>query len=283
MNIGIIGGSGLYSFDEKLESIHIKTPFGDPSGPIQTTLVGSNRIYFLPRHGQGHRISPTEINYRANIYALKKLGVTCVISVSAVGSMREEIYPGHFVLPSQYIDMTQGQRPATFFGGGIVAHASLADPTCRTLCEHIWSCAKKLGITVHKGGTYVCIEGPQFSTRAESHLYRSWNIPEKVSVIGMTALPEVRLAREAGLCYQTVATATDFDCWNSDAEAVNLESVLRVLQQNVETSRQLVREVIGSNFPACASGCRGSINDSIVTQKALWPKAKQAELEIILG
>lgn len=285
MHIGIIGGSGFYKLTDSstAKSMLVGTPYGSPSGSIHKQEVGSNTVFFLPRHGEGHRISPSEINYRANIYALKKLGVSCVISVSAVGSMKKEIRPGDFVLPSQYIDMTRGLRPNTFFGQGVVAHAHFADPTCKTLREHIAVVAKRLGIGVHVGGTYVCIEGPQFSTRSESHLYRSWNIPGGVSVIGMTALPEARLAREAGLCYQTVATATDYDCWNEDNEDVTVEAILKVLRENADTSRTLVHEIVSKAIPSCHSHCKEMMGHAIVTAKELWPKSKLEELEVIIG
>jgi 5'-methylthioadenosine phosphorylase len=198
--------------------------------------------------------------------------------------LREEIAPGDFVLPDQYIDRTRGVRAGTFFGGGVVAHAPFADPTCATLREFLAATATKLGIKLHRKGVYVCMEGPQFSTRAESHLYRSWELPGgPVSVIGMTALPEAKLAREAGLCYQTVAMATDYDCWNTDKGDVSIEEVIRVLTENVGTSRRLVKEALASSIPACSSHCRDLMKSAVITPKEHWPASKRAELEVILS
>lgn len=285
--IGIIGGSGLYQLAKGTgappESVAVETPYGKPSAPILKETLGPNTVLFLPRHGPGHTISPTELNSRANIFALKKLGATAVISISAVGSMREEIQPGEFCLPDQYIDMTRGSRPNTFFGEGVVAHAHFADPACRTLREHLAAKARELGIKIHAGGTYVCIEGPQFSTRAESHLYRSWDLGHRsVAVIGMTALPEARLAREARLCYQTVAMATDYDCWNEERGDVSVEEIIRVLLANVDVSRKLVTTCTSGAFPACQSGCHGLMQNAVITAKEHWPPSRREALEIIL-
>ena len=285
MHIGVVGGSGLYKLKEgsHAEPVLVTTPFGKPSGPYFKEIIGSHTVYFLARHGEGHVFSPSEINYRANIFGFKKLGVSTVISISAVGSMRKEIAPGELVLPDQYLDMTQGIRPGTFFGGGVVGHAHFADPACSTVRQHLAETAKELGITIHKGGAYVCIEGPRFSTRAESHLYRSWELPSgRVSVIGMTAMPEARLAREAGLCYQTVAMATDYDCWNEEKGDVSVEAILKVLLENVSTSRKLVTGLLSKPFPACRSHCRELMKNAIITPKELWPAARREELEVIL-
>lgn len=281
MIIGIIGGSGLYQLFEgkAVETVNLETPFGAPSGAFHCSRLGDHTAIFLPRHGEGHRIQPSEINYRANIYGLKKLGARAVVSISAVGSMKKEIAPGDFVLPSQYIDMTKGLRPNTYFGGGVVAHAHFADPACGTLRELLGQTARAMGVKVHEGGTYVCIEGPQFSTRGESHLYRSWG----VDVIGMTALPEARLAREAGMCYQTVAMSTDYDCWNTEAGDVSVEAIIKVLHDNVQTSRRLVSETLKSSIPPCRHGCAEAMKHAVMTSPELWPSDRRAVLDLILG
>lgn len=283
--IGIIGGSGLYQLEEKSPGtpIEVQTPYGAPSGKVFKVEMGENTLLFLPRHGEGHVLLPSEIPYRANIYALKKLGARAVVSISAVGSLREDIKPGDLVLPNQYLDRTNGQRPSTFFGRGVVAHAHFADPTCHLLSGHIKSLAETMQIKLHNGGTYVCMEGPQFSTRAESHWYRSWDISggRDACVIGMTALPEAKLAREAGLCYQTVAMATDYDCWNESAGDVSLDQILAVLHKNVNFSRQLVSKIGSSRVPACQS-CKDQMKHAVVTSKSLWPRERLSELEVIL-
>ena len=197
-------------------------------------------MVFLPRHGRGHRLLPSEVNYRANIYGMKKLGVERIISVSAVGSMKEEIAPGHIVIPDQFFDRTQGKRASTFFGDGVVGHVQFADPVCADLSAALATAAGEVGATVHRGGTYICIEGPNFSTRAESNIYRSWG----VDVIGMTNLPEARLAREAEICYGTVALATDYDCWHEEHDDVSVEAVLAIIEQNVATARNIIKAAV---------------------------------------
>ena len=280
MILGVIGGSGLYQLsDAELEPERLQTPYGDPSGPYFRETVGEHTLIFLARHGAGHSISPSEINYRANVYGFKQLGAQCLVSISAVGSMREEIAPGDFVLPDQYLDFTRGLRPNTFFGGGVVAHALFADPACASLRDHLAGIAGAQGVKVHSGGTYVCIEGPQFSTRAESRMYRSI---EGVAVIGMTALPEARLAREAGLCYQTVAMATDYDCWNEVHGDVSVDAILKVLHANVSTSRRLVKSLASQAFPSCRSGCRALMKNAVITPRESWPSARRAALEVVL-
>ena len=235
--IGVIGGSGLYQMPELagVREVEIKTPFGKTSDPLIRGRLGRVDLIFLPRHGKGHRWLPTEINFRANIFALKKLGVERIISVSAVGSLREEIAPGHLVVPDQFIDRTT-QRPSTFFGRGVVAHVSLANPFCSDLSKVLVTAARAEGAEVHSGGTYLCMEGPQFSTRAESHLYRAWG----AHVIGMTNLQEAKLAREAEICFGTLALATDYDCWNDQAGDVEIEHVLTVLKQNVALAQRTI-------------------------------------------
>ena len=287
MIIGVIGGSGLYQLKEGGggETVTVETPWGPPSAPLyRETFSSGNTLLFLPRHGPGHTILPSELNSRANIFALKKLGADVVISVSAVGSLREEIGPGDFVLPEQYIDVTRGSRPNTFFGNGVVGHALFADPTCATLRGHLRGLITAVGKKVHVGGTYVCIEGPQFSTRAESHLYRSWDLgPRRACVIGMTALPEAKLAREAGLCYQTVAMATDYDCWNERAGDVSIEAILKVLHDNVDASRRLVSSAVSGAVPPCQSGCKALMRNAVITPKHLWPSDRREALEILLS
>ena len=232
--LGVIGGSGLYAMKDLkvVDTVSVDTPFGKPSDSLVVGDLKGTRLVFLPRHGVGHRIAPSEINYRANIFAMKKLGIERIISVSAVGSMKEEIIPGHIVIPDQFIDRTF-RRKTTFFEGGIAGHVSLADPICDELHEVVLESSQQAGATVHPGGTYICIEGPQFSMRAESFLYRSWG----VDVIGMTNVTEAKLAREAGLCYATIALATDYDCWHQEEEAVTLEAVLAIMRNNVELAQ----------------------------------------------
>jgi len=237
-------------------------------------------LVFLPRHGKGHRWLPTEINFRANIFALKKLGVERIISVSAVGSLRAEIAPGHLVVPDQFIDRTS-QRPSTFFGKGLVAHVGLADPFCQDLSTVLRQSAELAGATVHGGGTYLCMEGPQFSTRAESHLYRSWG----AHVIGMTNLQEAKLAREAEICFATLALATDYDCWNDQAGDVEIESVLAVLQSNVALARRTIGAAVAAPALARPRSCRcaSALKDAIITDRRLIPRKLRQDLQPIIG
>lgn len=238
--LGVIGGSGLYEIDglTNVEEVTVDTPFGAPSDAVVRGRLGDTTLLFLPRHGRGHRIAPHEIPFRANVCALKKLGARQLVSISAVGSMREAIAPGDFVVADQVIDLTK-RRVSTFFEEGIVGHVGFADPVCPALSEALAAGAERAGAKVHRKGTYVCIEGPQFSTRAESRLYRSWD----VSVIGMTALPEAKLAREAELPYALLALATDYDCWHSTEEDVTVEAVLAVMKKNVATARRAIAEL----------------------------------------
>ena len=214
----------------------METPFGEPSDEFVTGVLDGVRMVFLPRHGIGHRLLPTEVNYRANIYGMKKLGVTHLISVSAVGSMKEEIAPGHIVVPDQFIDRTNGTRGNTFFGNGIVAHVQFADPVCGDLSEILFDAAKEAGVTAHRGGTYICMEGPAFSTRAESNMYRTFG----ASVIGMTNIPEAKLAREAEICYGVIALATDYDCWHESHDDVSVDAILAIIRKNVAAARTMV-------------------------------------------
>lgn len=278
--IGIIGGSGLYRMDglEGVREVEVKTPFGKPSDKLVRGRLDKVEMVFLPRHGRGHRWLPTEINFRANIFALKKLGVERIISVSAVGSLRKEIAPGHLIIPDQFIDRTT-QRPSTFFGRGVVAHVSLADPFCRDLAKVLAGAAGAEGAKVHAGGTYVCMEGPQFSTRAESHLYRSWG----AHVIGMTNLQEAKLAREAEICFGTLALATDYDCWNEDAGDVEIDHVLAVLQQNVQLAQKTIRAAVKLLAGQRACACASALKDAIITERSRIPKKLRAELKPIIG
>src|SRR5436853_7567485 len=238
--LGVLGGSGLYDLPglEGVERLAVDTPFGAPSDELVIGRLGGTRLVFLPRHGRGHRLLPTEINFRANIFALKRIGVEWIVAVSAVGSLRAEIAPGHVVVPDQFIDRTR-LRPSTFFGSGVVAHVQFADPVCPSLSRVLAEAARAEGAVVHAGGTYLCMEGPQFSTRAESHLYRSWG----AHVIGMTAMPEAKLAREAELPYATVAFATDYDAWHETVEAVSVDAVLTILRKNVDLGKRIVEEL----------------------------------------
>ncbi len=278
--VGVIGGSGLYEMAglEKVREVQVKTPFGKPSDSYVRGILDGTELIFLPRHGKGHRWLPTEVNFRANIFGMKKLGVERIISVSAVGSLREEIAPGHVVIPDQFIDRTT-QRPSTFFGKGIVAHVSLADPLCSVLSEALIRAAGEEGAKVHPAGTYLCMEGPQFSTRAESQLYRSWG----AHVIGMTNLQEAKLAREAEICFGTLALATDYDCWNQAAGNVEIEEVLAILKENVQLAQHIIRRTI-AYFPEGRScKCATSLKDAIITERSRVPKKIRRDLKPIIG
>jgi 5'-methylthioadenosine phosphorylase len=278
--IGVIGGSGLYQMPglEGVRAVEVKTPFGKPSDKLIRGRLGKIELVFLPRHGQGHRWLPTEVNFRANTFAMKKLGVERIISVSAVGSLRQEIAPGHVVIPDQFIDRTT-QRPSTFFGRGLVAHVSLADPFCKDLSAILAAAANSEGAQVHAGGTYLCMEGPQFSTRAESHLYRNWG----AHVIGMTNLQEAKLAREAEICFGTLALATDYDCWNQAAGDVEIDHVLAVLKQNVDLAQRTIRRAVTELSSARCCACASALKDAIITERARIPKKLCAELRPIIG
>ncbi len=263
--LGIIGGSGLYDLPElkNVEQRSIRTPFGAPSGKLILGDLGATRLAFIARHGPGHRLMPSEINYRANVWALKKLGAERVLAFSAVGSMREELPPGDMVVVGQYIDQTRC-RPRSFFGEGVVAHVPLADPTCPAFSEQVARCAEAAVGKVRRSGTYVCIEGPQFSTRAESALFRSWG----VDVIGMTNLPEARLAREAELCYASLALCTDYDCWHANESDVSAKTVVEVMKRNVENARKVIRALASDTtwadaLPPCA--CPTALDGAIMT------------------
>jgi 5'-methylthioadenosine phosphorylase len=278
--LGVIGGSGLYEIEglTGVEDVRVETPFGPPSDAIVRGRLGETTLLFLPRHGRGHRLAPHEIPYRANVCALKKLGATHLVSVSAVGSMREAIAPGDFVVVDQLVDLTK-RRPSTFFDDGIVGHVGFADPVCERLSAALAGAAEKAGARVHRGGTYVCIEGPQFSSRAESLLYRSWG----VSVIGMTALPEAKLAREAELPYALLALATDYDCWHESEEDVTVEAVLAVMKRNVTAARRAVGELAGSLPDPSTSRASKALAGAIMTAPESIPAAARARLEWLVG
>lgn len=278
--IGVIGGSGLYRMEglERIREVEVKTPFGKPSDRLVRGRLAGVELVFLPRHGPGHRWLPTEINFRANTFAMKKMGVERIISVSAVGSLREEITPGHVVIPDQFIDRTT-QRPSTFFGRGLVAHVSLADPFCKDLAAILVSAANSEGAKVHAAGTYLCMEGPQFSTRAESRLYRSWG----AHVIGMTNLQEAKLAREAEICFATLALATDYDCWNESAGDVEIDHVLAVLKQNVDLAQRTIRRAASRLSSARSCACASALKNAIITERARIPKKLRAELRPLIG
>jgi 5'-methylthioadenosine phosphorylase len=276
--LGIIGGSGLYDLPEldSAEVMPIDTPFGQPSSPPRVGRLGQTDVVFLPRHGSGHRYSPSDLPYRANVYALKALGANHVLSISAVGSLREELPPRSLVLPDQIIDRTVG-RIRTFFDRDVVAHVGLADPFCSAFRDQIAVAARAAGQTVHAGGAYVCIEGPQFSTRAESQLYRAWN----ATVIGMTAMPEARLAREAELCYATLALVTDYDVWHSEAQDVSVEFVLSHLQANLAVAAAIIRQLANHGLPSRSCSCADALRHAIVTDPNVVTGDQRDRLGII--
>ncbi len=276
--VGVIGGSGLYAMAalENVREVEVTTPFGPPSDVyIVGTLYGHDMV-FLPRHGRGHRLPPSAINFRANIYGLKSLGVEWVIAVSAVGSMREAIHPGHLVIPDQFIDRTR-QRASTFFED-ITVHVTFADPVCGVLAQALYQAASDTGATAHFGGTYLCIEGPQFSTRAESRLYRRWG----VDIIGMTNMPEARLAREAELCYATLALATDYDCWHASAADVDIGAILAILQRNVQLAQEIITRTVPHLQGARTCPCSTALQTAIITDRAMIPAAVQERLGLLI-
>jgi 5'-methylthioadenosine phosphorylase len=281
--IGIIGGSGLYDIDglEDKEWRRVESPWGEPSDELLFGVLAGVRCVFLPRHGRGHRLSPSHLNYRANIDALKRAGVTDVLSLSAVGSLKAELPPGHFVIVDQFIDRSYA-REKSFFGEGCVAHVSVAHPVCARLGDALENAARGLGLSVTRGGSYLVMEGPQFSTFAESELYRSWGC----SVIGMTNMPEAKLAREAELCYATVAMVTDYDCWHPDHDAVTVDQIVAVLLSNAGHARDLVKAVvpaIGLPRGPCPSGCDRSLDHAIVTPLQYRSPDLMAKLDAVAG
>ncbi len=282
-SIGIIGGSGVYDI-ARLENKRwekVESSFGSPSDELLFGELNGVKLAFLPRHGRGHKIPPSEINFRANIDALKRVGVADVISVSAVGSLREHLTPGTFVIVDQFIDRTFA-RDKSFFGSGLVAHVSMAHPVCKRLGDHIEVAAKEAGIAALRGGTYLVMEGPQFSSLAESELYRSWGC----DVIGMTNMPEAKLAREAELCYATVAMVTDYDCWHPDHDDVTVEQIIKVLLANADKAKTLVSHVvprIGSDAKACECGCRSALQYALITVSEARDAAMKEKLQAVAG
>jgi 5'-methylthioadenosine phosphorylase len=278
--IGIIGGTGLYQAEalEGAREVRVETPFGAPSDAYMVGTMRGRKVAFLARHGRGHVLLPTEVNYRANVFGFKMLGVGRLISASAVGSMREEIHPMDVVTPDQFYDRTR-LRPMTFFGNGIVAHVSLADPVCPVTKGALESACEQAGARLHRGGTYVCIEGPQFSTRAESQEFRRMG----VSVIGMTNLPEARLAREAEICYATLAMATDYDCWHVCEEPVTVETVVEYLRKNADTARKVVAAAVAAMPVERRCACADALSGAILTDPAAIPRETREKLKPILA
>jgi 5'-methylthioadenosine phosphorylase len=278
--IGIIGGSGLYSMPgfKAANEVAMETPFGTPSDNYIVGELEGQEVAFLARHGRGHRISPSELNFRANIYGMKTLGVERIVSLSAVGSLKEEHKPLDFVIPDQFVDRTRG-RISTFFGEGLVAHVSFADPICGQLAVTVEAACAAVGVTGKRGGTYLCMEGPMFSTRAESNLYRSWGM----DVIGMTNLQEAKLAREAEICYVTVAMVTDYDCWHADHEAVEVTDIIRVLTQNAANACNVVAEAVRRMPAERTCKCGSSLQHALITDKKLVPQDTVKKLEAIVG
>jgi 5'-methylthioadenosine phosphorylase len=278
--IGIIGGSGLYDMPG-LTGVHeerVTTPFGDPSDAFILGELEGRKVAFLARHGRGHRILPSELNFRANLYAFKKLGVTRILSLSAVGSLKEEHQPGHFVIPDQFIDRTF-LRTSTFFGEGIVGHVAFGDPVCSTVAQVLFSACQSANVTAVDKGTYVCMEGPQFSTRAESNLYRSWG----ADVIGMTNLQEAKLAREAEICYATAAMVTDYDCWRPGHDDVTVEQIVAVLHQNAANACQVVKAAVAAMPAERTCACQSALQYAILTSRDAIPAAAREKLDLLIG
>ncbi len=278
--IGIIGGSGLYSMPgfEAQEDVVMETPFGAPSDPYVVGSLAGKTVAFLARHGRGHRISPSELNFRANIWGMKALGVERIISLSAVGSLKEEHRPLDFVLPDQFVDRTRG-RISTFFGEGLVAHISFADPICPHLAQVVSGAAASSGVTAKLGGAYLCMEGPAFSTKAESNLYRSWGM----DVIGMTNLQEAKLAREAELCYVTIAMVTDYDCWHPEHDAVTVTDIIANLTKNAENAAKVVRAAVAAMPASRECKCGSALKHALITDPGTVPPATRRKLELLVG
>lgn len=282
IELAVLGGSGFYDMPglSAVEEVALDTPFGPPSDPVRVGLLEGRRVAFLARHGRGHRYLPSELPQRANFWALRRLGVTRVLAISAVGSLQEQVAPREFVAVDQFIDRTRGQRSATFFGDGVVAHVGMAHPVCAGLHGRLAEAAARASATVHPAGTYVCIEGPAFGTRAESHLYRAWG----ADVVGMTALPEAKLAREAEVCYALLAAITDYDAWHETEEAVDAATVFRVLNENVDVARQVVRELVRGLPPADGGcECNRALDAALVTPPTAIPAAARERLAPILA
>lgn len=279
--IGIIGGSGLYKIDglKNIKEVSITTPFGKPSGKFITGILEGKELVFLPRHDVGHRICPSKINYRANIFGMKKLGVERIISISACGSLKEEMRPLDFVVVDQFVDRTNNAREMTFFDKAIVAHIVFAHPICSELCNVVYDAGKSLNLRIHKGGTYVNMEGPAFSTLAESNLYRSWGM----DVIGMTNMPEAKLAREAEICYSTLAAVTDYDCWHPSHESVTVEMVIDNLKKNIENSKKMISLIVRNIPEERSCPCKDALKYAIITDRKMIPQKIRKDLRIIIG
>lgn len=278
--IGVIGGSGLYHIEglEDVKEVEVDTPFGRPSDKYLLGRLEEREVVFLSRHKRGHKIMPSELNFRANIYGMKKLGVEWLISVSAVGSMKEEIKPGDIVIPDQFFDRTKS-RPSTFFGDGIVGHVSMANPVCSQLADILYNIGKNMGINIHKGGTYLCIEGPQFSTKAESRIYRQWG----VDIIGMTNIPEAKLAREAEICYATLALSTDYDCWHETEENVTVEQIIKILMKNVKVAKSIIKEAMKGIPGERECSCAKALENAVITSPKFISKEEKERLSLIIG
>lgn len=281
VKIGIIGGSGLYDIEgiQKIERVTIQTPFGSPSDQFTTGILEGVEVVFLPRHGKGHRISPSEINFRANIFGMKKFGVNAIISVSACGSLKDELKPMDFVIPDQFVDRTNKARESSFFTNGIVAHVAFADPVSPEVADILYQSAKKLKLPVHKGGTYLNMEGPQFSTKAESNLYRSWGM----DIIGMTNMAEAKLAREAEISYATLAAITDYDCWHPSHESVTIEMIIANLNNNVSNAKKILKSAIVELGKLKKFSAEGALKYAIMTQREVIPVKIKKDLEIFIG
>ena len=281
--VGIIGGSGIYDMEglENVEWRKVDSPFGAPSDELMFAELSGQKMVFLPRHGRGHRIPPTEINFRANVDALKRAGVTEILSLSAVGSLKEELSPGTFVIVDQFIDRSFA-RAKSFFGTGMVGHVSMADPVCRRMGGHVEAAARKAGVETVHGGTYLVMEGPQFSCRAESEMYRSWGC----DVIGMTNMPEAKLAREAEICYATIAMVTDYDCWHPGHDDVTVDAIIKVLMENAEKARTLVRQIaplLAGRSEPCSAGCHRALDTALITAPEARDPAVLAKLDAVAG
>jgi 5'-methylthioadenosine phosphorylase len=278
--IGVIGGSGLYDIEgmSDIEEVDIATPFGKPSDTITIGRLEGVKVAFLPRHGKGHRIPPTDVPVRANIYALKSLGVEYIIGINSVGSLKEELKPGDLIIPDQLIDRTRS-RVNTFFRESIAVHIPFAEPFCPVLSQIVYQAAQEAGATVHQGGTYIVMEGPAFSTKAESHLHRSWG----ADVIGMTALPEAKLVREAEICYAIIACVTDYDCWHEVHEAVTVEVILNIMRQNINTAKKIIKLAIGRIPEKRDCDCAKALKTAIVTARDKIPDEQKKKLNLLIG
>ncbi len=278
--LGVIGGSGLYQFSglENVTSVEIDTPFGKPSAPITIGTLNGKKVAFLARHGIGHHITPTEVNYRANIYAFKSLGIKRIISISACGSLRDDFAPGHIVIPDQLFDNTK-DRERSFFGQGLVVHIGTADPFCKDLSKQLFNAVSAAGGTVHQGGTFITIEGPRFSTKAESNVFRSWGM----SIIGMTACPEAFLAREAEMCYATMAHVTDYDVWHISEESVSVEIVIRTLMRNTQLAQEAIKVLVKNLAEDTDCGCQQALQDAVITHRDHIPPETAQKLDLLVG